>query len=67
MCINQVDFIFRYHTDSEIKNNMAEIERKFHTVASFDANENEFFINYPQLRVTDDVSVNTRDSSSKII
>lgn len=38
---------------------MAEIENKFHTIASFDANENEFYIKYPQLRVTDDVS---RDS-----
>lgn len=52
------DLLHRYHSNDEIKDKMAEIENKFRTIASFDANDNEFSMNYPQLRITKDVSVN---------
>lgn len=45
----------RYHTDQEIKTSFAEIERKFPTVSSFDANENEISMNFPSVTATADV------------
>lgn len=45
----------RYHTDDEIKGQFAEMERKFVTIANFDANDNEISMAFPSLKVTADV------------
>lgn len=45
----------RYHTDQEIKTQFAEIERKFPTIATFEANENEISMAFPSLTITADV------------
>lgn len=46
---------FRYHTDEQIKQTFAEIERKYVTIANFEANDNEISMAFPSLTVTADV------------
>lgn len=46
---------FRYHTDEQIKRTFAEIERKYVTIANFEANDNEISMAFPSLTVTADV------------
>lgn len=57
----------RYHTDIEIKNSMAEIEKKHMSIASLDPNENELSMSYPQLKVTHDVSTFNIEIIKKLI
>lgn len=47
----------RYHSDDEIKRNLAEIESKHVKEASFDANDNEISMVIPSLKVTANVSI----------
>lgn len=53
--INEFFFNFSYHTDEQIKQRFAEIERKYTTIANFDANENEISMSFPSLTVTADL------------
>lgn len=61
-CYDNYNFIIvfllcRYHTDDEIKSQFAAMERKFVTIANFDANDNEISMAFPSLKVTADVSL----------
>lgn len=49
--------LFSYHTDEQIKQKFAEIERKHVTIANFQANENEIFMAFPSFTVTADVRI----------
>lgn len=51
-----MNFNFSYHTDQHIKQRFSEIERKYPTIANFEANENEVAMEFPSLTVTSDVS-----------
>lgn len=63
MFLTFVVIFFRYHTDDQIKQQFAEMERKHMTIANFDANENEISMAFPSLKITDDVS--SRQNLSK--
>lgn len=53
---NIISFIHRYHSNQQIKSQLAEMEQKHVTIASFDANDNEVSMMFPSLKVTSEVS-----------